>query len=226
MSKNVLIVAAHPDDEVIGCGGTIARHVENGDQVHVVFMADGESSRNVPEVAKLVEKRKQDAINALQTLGVASFPTFLDWPDNRMDNPDFLDIVQSLESATNHLTPNIIYTHWARDLNIDHRITFSAVITAFRPEPGSTVEEINCFEVCSASDWQAGEVYCFNPNKTINIERFMESKKQSLACYAAELPAAPHTRSLDSIIANNARRGNQVGLSYAEAFISVRNIEF
>jgi len=125
MSSVILVVAAHADDEVLGCGGTLARHVHDGDIVHLVFMADGVTSR-----AKMTSneqyQREAAAKNAQAALGITSVQ-FLGLPDNRMDSLAFLDVVQPLEKMIQALAPDIIYTHHDADLNIDHRITHQAV---------------------------------------------------------------------------------------------------
>ena len=135
MPETILIVAAHADDEVLGCGGAMARHVAEGDEVHVIFMADGISARGA-EFDRSVRERA--CVQAMELLGVRSHHA-LGMPDNRMDSLSLLEIVQPLEQRIHALRPHRVYTHHAGDLNIDHRLTHQAVMTACRPLPGASV---------------------------------------------------------------------------------------
>ena len=145
MSKSVLVVAAHTDDEALGCGGTIAKHVAQGDAVYAVFLADGVTSRSNASEQEL-DERNSAAKQAHKTLGIKqSF--MLGFPDNRMDVLPLLDIVQELERVVLELRPEVVYTHHLGDLNVDHRVTHNATLTACRPLPGSSVREIYSFEV-------------------------------------------------------------------------------
>ena len=141
----VLVIAAHPDDEVLGCGGTIARHIKKGDEVHVVILAEGVTSRDkFRDRKKRLKEIKNLSLSAKKShkiLGTKSLKLF-DLPDNRMDSVDLLDIVKIVEKEVNLIRPKIIYTHHISDLNIDHSITHQAVITACRPEPKKSVKKI------------------------------------------------------------------------------------
>jgi N-acetylglucosamine malate deacetylase 1 len=215
MSKTVLVVAAHPDDEVLGCSGTIARHVDNGDKVHVVFMSDGVTSRTYTN-HKEVKERKQAAINACHILGVKRKPIFLEFPDNRMDTIALLDIVQTLEKVINKIEPGVVYTHHSGDLNIDHKITNQAVMTACRPQPGFCVREIYSFEVLSSTEWLTNNP--FIPNYFVDISDALELKVLAIKAYNSELRSFPHARSIESIKALAKYRGASVGVSAAESF--------
>ena len=137
--KKIAVVAAHPDDEVLGCGGTMARHVQEGDEVHVLYMADGVSSREEQNLQKdQLQLRNQAALAACNILGVSTF-TFLGFPDNKMDSLPLLDIVRPLEERVRDIQPEVVYTHHHGDLNIDHQITYRAVMTACRPVPAQSV---------------------------------------------------------------------------------------
>jgi LmbE family N-acetylglucosaminyl deacetylase len=151
MSKTVLIVAAHTDDEVLGCGGTIARHVSEGDVVYAVFMADGVSSRAQVDQNDLA-MRYSAAEQARNILGIQE-NYYLGLPDNRLDSLPLIEVIQLLEPIIHDVKPNTIYTHHHGDLNVDHSITHRAVMTACRPVPGHSVREIYAFEVMSSTDW-------------------------------------------------------------------------
>jgi LmbE family N-acetylglucosaminyl deacetylase len=219
--KNILVIAAHPDDEVLGCGGTINRHVDSGDTVNVLFMSDGVTSRNINGLEQ--DSRNQSAFEACSILGTQE-PNFLDYPDNKMDSLALLDIVQAVEGIINNLKPDIIYTHHSGDLNIDHRITHQAVMTACRPQPNFSVKEIYSFEVLSSTEWQTQDKLPFLPNYFIDIAPFIENKRKALHVYSSEMHAEPHSRSIENVLRLNAVRGNSVGLYYAEAFMVLRKI--
>lgn len=220
VSKTILIVAAHSDDEVLGCGGTIARHVNEGNTVHAVFMTNGVSSR-----LSSVPSDELRRINSMQTakkiLGIKSVKC-LKYPDNRMDIIPFLEIVQSLEKEIEKIKPQIIYTHFAEDLNIDHKITHNAVITAARPSPDQSVKEIYGFEVLSSTEWSASRNYCFIPQVFNNISIYLEKKIEAINAYRHELRDKPHSRSIEHIEVLARHRGYTVGFDAAEAFIVYR----
>ena len=223
MSKSVLVVAAHPDDEVLGCGGTIARHVAEGDLVHVVFMADGVQSRRMDGSEEL-QLRNQARDEALKILGVSEC-NVLDFPDNRMDSLPLLDVVQALEPIIKQVQPSRVYTHHHGDLNVDHRVTHQAVMTACRPVPGSSVREILAFEVMSSTEWATPGVAPFVPNAFVDISDYLPKKLEALAAYDMEMRPAPHSRCVTNIEALARHRGNCVGVEVAEAFEVIRVLE-
>lgn len=217
-----MVVAAHPDDEALGCGGTIARHASEGDEVHVVFMADGVTARGDSE-QKSLERRNEAAENAARLLGVTE-PHFLGLPDNRLDSLPLLDIVQRLENHIRLVQPEVIYTHHHGDLNIDHCLTHQAVMTACRPQPGFCVKEIYAFEVLSSTEWQTPGYRPFEANVYVDIGSYITAKRAALVSYEEEMREAPHSRSIENSIRQAQLRGSAVGLDYAEAFVLVRGI--
>ena len=219
MSKTVLVVSAHSDDEVLGCGGTIARHTKSGDKVHLIFMTNGVGSRKAKK--EEIELRKRVAQESADILGVSSIQQF-DFPDNKMDTIALLDVVQAIEEVIDKLKPGIIYTHHIGDLNIDHQITHKAVITACRPQPNFCVKEIYAFEVLSSAEWNTPGVAVFSPNVFIDITDYIDIKKQVLEVYSEEIRQPPHSRSIDNVLRLTALRGNSVGVEHTEAFELVR----
>ncbi len=217
----VLVVVAHADDEVLGCGGAIARHVAEGDQVHVVFVADGVTSRGGAGTDELA-RRQQATERACAILGVKSM-AFFGMPDNRLDSVPLLDIIQPLEAICANLAPLVVYTHHCGDLNVDHRITHEAVMTACRPLPSASVREILTFEVMSSTEWGGGAAP-FLPNLFIDIGTQLETKMRALDAYELEMRAFPHSRSLEHIRHLARHRGSSVGVEAAEAFMVVRLI--
>ncbi len=225
MTQTILIVAAHPDDEVLGCGGTMARHAAAGDKVHVLFLADGVGARgSTIDQSAALDARRAAAERAIAILG-AKQPTFLDFPDNQLDTVPLIEIIQAIEATATDLLPQVVYTHHPADLNIDHRICQQAVVTAFRPFPGQSVRAIHGFEVCSSTEWAFPTTgAAFVPTRYVDISAFLETKLAALDAYAAEMREFPHIRSIKAVRALATWRGACIGCEAAEAFATVREI--
>ncbi|RZJ22735.1 PIG-L family deacetylase [Acinetobacter sp. ANC 4216] len=222
MSEVVLIVAAHADDEVLGCAGTIAKHISQKDEVFTVFLADGVTSRENVTIAEL-EMRNIAANKSQRVLGIKKSYS-LGFPDNRMDSIPLLDIVQKLETIINELQPKIIYTHHLGDLNIDHQVAHKAVMTACRPQPNFCVKKIYSFEVLSSTEWQTPSYLPFVPNVFVDISDYIDIKRHVLDIYNLEMRQPPHSRSVENSICLAKLRGASTGYSYAEAFIMIREL--
>lgn len=225
-NTRVLVVASHPDDEVLGCGGTIAHHAENGATVEVVFLTKGVAARigNEGDILSLQDQRLGMAREAAKILG-AKAPIFLDFPDQGLDTCALLDITQKLEQVVRELTPDIIYTHHGGDLNLDHRLAHQAVLTACRPLPQTSVKAIYSFETVSSTEWASNEMGgAFTPNRFVDITHQLDRKLEALGAYDIELREFPHARSLESVKALACHRGVSVGVHAAEAFMVVREI--
>jgi len=225
--KKILVVAAHPDDEVLGCGGTIAKNAENSD-VFVTILGEGISSRyekrEQAEKTELQELQEQSQ-NACKILG-AKEVLFFSLPDNRFDKIEFLEIVKKVEQALEKFKPDIIYTHHFGDLNIDHRLTFQAVLTACRPTEKILVREIYSFEILSSTEWSQEKIEKpFIPNVYEDISLTIEKKIKALHEYKSEIKEFPHPRSLQGIEVLAQKRGMEAGLEYAEAFELIRHIK-
>lgn len=223
---STLVVAAHPDDEVLGCGATMARLAADGEAVHVLILGEGSTSRadrrddgDADLVAALVGMTEEAAAR----LGVTSV-RHAGLPDNRFDSVDLLDIVKVVERAVDELGPTTVFTHHASDLNVDHRRTHEAVLTATRPLPGSTVAEVLAFEVLSSSEWTFGRTDRFEPTVFVDVTSTLEAKQAALEAYAAEMQPFPHPRSYDAVAALATLRGSTVGVAAAEAFELVRSV--
>ena len=224
MSNNVLIVAAHPDDEVLGCGGTIAKLADSGTIVHVMFLADGVFSRIGESPSDELEARRVAANKACDILGVRSV-SFGDLPDNRMDTVALLDITQTIERQILQYRPGTVFTHHAGDVNIDHRRTLDAVVTACRPQIGHSVKSILSFEVPSSTEWQLpGNAPSFQPNWFVDISATLDRKLAALNAYSVELRDWPHPRSHRGVEYLARWRGAMVGVDAAEAFVLGRHL--
>lgn len=225
MNEIVLVVAAHPDDEVLGCGGTIARHVAEGDRVHVVFFTDGVGARHREKTGEdnaEIAARNESAKRAAEIFKIPR-PVTLGFSDNRLDSVDLLDLVGAVEKIGRSIKPSIIYTHWAGDLNIDHRLVYQAVITAFRPMADSSVRKICAFEVPSSTEWGDKSVTMpFQPNMFVAIDKYQDVKREALDAYEQELRPFPHPRSHLALESLARWRGAESGMHAAEAFVVIR----
>ena len=226
---NILVFAAHPDDEVLGCGATIAKHVTQGDTVSVVILAEGVTGRD--EIRNTEHRQSelcalhQSAKTANDILGVQHL-TLHTFPDNRMDSLDRLDIVKTIETFIEKTKPSVVYTHHAGDVNIDHRRIHEAVVTACRPTPGHCVRQLLFFEVASSTEWQppASGQPAFTPNWFVDVSATLEAKLRALSAYDSEMRPWPHARSLQALEHLSRWRGASVGCEAAEAFMLGRQI--
>ncbi len=223
MSERVLVIAAHPDDEVLGCGGTMAVHAARGDRVETVFIADGVTSR--PAERQTLDRRRAAATRAAEILG-AEKPRLLDYPDNKLDRVALLEIAQAIEKVISEVSPTIVYTHHGGDLNIDHRVVHQAAVTALRPVPESALRGLFAFETPSSSEWATTAIgEAFRPDRFVDIAPKLEKKFEALRAYDEEMRPFPHARSVDAVRALATWRGASAGLKAAEAFITLRWIE-
>ncbi len=223
--KRILIVAAHPDDEILGCGGTIARLVLEGYEAYTLILGEGATAR---DEQREPDKRSNEIITlktqmkkANNIIGVKEvFSENL--PDNRFDTVPLLDIVKIIESIKEEISPDIVFTHYRNDLNIDHKITNQAVITATRPLPNETVREIYAFEVLSSTEWNYPLTY--QPDTFYDISNTLKYKLLAIKEYYNELRDFPHPRSLKAIKMKAEFDGVRVGLSMVESFKLIRSV--
>lgn len=218
--NTVLIVAAHPDDELLGVGGTAAKHAKNGDEVFCLILGEGAAARAGGKEG--IEILHEEAKRAAEVIGFKEI-FFSNLPDNRFDSLELLDVVKEVEKHLEKIKPDVIYTHHGDDLNIDHRITFQAVLTACRPCNVNCPKEVYTFETLSSTEWQAGDKR-FMPNTYIDIVDELEAKVSALTEYKSEVRKYPHPRSPEGIKILAQYRGLEAGLKYAEAFCLVRKI--
>ena len=222
MSKTVLVVVAHPDDEILGCGGTMARHVKEYDNVFCLILGEGITSRGADDnkVIELKEQAREAAKIIGSKVGFAQ-----NFPDQMFDTIPLLKIIKAIEVVRDEIKPDIVYTHHQGDLNLDHQITFKAVLTACRPLKGETVKEIYSFEVPSSTEWNAPQSQnYFMPNVFIDISDTLDKKIESLKVYKDEIRDFPHPRSAENLRAIATRWGSIVGCQSAEAFVLIRKI--
>jgi LmbE family N-acetylglucosaminyl deacetylase len=226
--EKILIIAAHPDDEVLGCGGTIARLVREGKQVHIVILANGLTSRAKFEESKSVELLKQHherAQRAGRLMGVSSIQV-LGFPDQKLDALPLLEITHAIEREIERLQPDTIFTQHGGDLNQDHVITYRATLTATRPMAGGRVRCVYAYEVPSSTEWSFQRFAPhFRPSVFFDIADTLEVKIAAMQIYESEAREFPHPRSPQALEAIARRWGSVVGLHAAEAFELVREIK-
>jgi len=223
----VLVIAAHPDDEILGCGATVARLVTEGHEVEFAILGEGMTSRHAnradAEASKIAGLHRQAHLAAAR-LGVKNL-SLHGLPDNRLDTVPLLDVVKIVEGLVDKLRPEIIYTHHAGDLNVDHGIVHRAVLTATRPVAPQPVREIYAFEVPSSTEWAFQRLEpVFRPTVFVDVSRTLEAKIAAMECYATELRPFPHPRSPEALRAIAMRWGSVAGFAAAEAFELVRSL--
>jgi N-acetylglucosamine malate deacetylase 1 len=220
---SVAIIAAHPDDEVLGFGGTMHRISSNGGAVSVLILATGLAARQAVGTVDPTDltQLREHAENANTLLGVRDLQ-FADFPDNRMDTVALLDVVQRVEAFLEGVRPDAVFTHHVGDINVDHQITSKAVQTACRSLPGFAPTIIHG-EVLSSTEYALSEDQ-IQPNLYVELGASLEKKVAAMACYKQELRDFPHPRSLEAIRTQAVLRGTQCGVSAAEAFRMVRKV--
>lgn len=224
---SVLVVAAHPDDEILGCGGTMTRLVREGHEVRIAILAEGMSSRYAhredaePQHLQHLHARAQQAAD---TVGAKEL-VLCKLPDNRLDTVPLLDVVKTVEDLIARFRPGTIYTHHPGDLNVDHGVVHRAVLTATRPVSGQCVRQIYAFEVPSSTEWAFQRIEpLFRPNVFVDIADTLETKIAAMDCYDTETRNFPHPRSAEALRAIATRWGSVAGLRAAEAFELIRSV--
>lgn len=228
--KRIMLVVAHPDDEVLGLGATMNSLIKDSEvSTHVVILGEGITSRSdVRDTKKWdsqLETHKRNIYSAQKAIGYHAVSTY-DFPDNRFDTVALLDLIKVIEKEKEKFKPDIIFTHHGGDLNIDHQLTFNAVMTACRPMEQERVKSIITFETPSGTEWRAStDPRHFIPNLHMEIsEKNLQAKIKAMECYQFEKRKYPHPRSPEALKIQAQRWGVVVGKKYAEAFVLVRSI--
>ena len=234
----VLVIVAHPDDEVLGMGGTLRKLSVKNHDIKVVFLATGIAARRsdkfrnetkyeinktlIKKMEEQIKKLRLDAKRALKILGIKNIE-FFNFPDNEMDMVSNLEITKTIENIIKKFKPDVIYTHTKNDINVDHRAIFNATITATRPSTRVNVKKVICFEVPSSSEWNFGDT--FSPNIFVDIKRELSYKKKAIRAYKTELKKFPHPRSVNSLDIIAKRWGTVSGFEASEAFELIRELD-
>lgn len=219
--NNVLVVVAHPDDELLGCGATIAKHIDNKDNVSILILSTGVESRY--NESKNVQVKKEKYALYLSSQKVSNYLGFNlhceDFPDQKFDSLPLIKIVKKIEKCIGLVKPNIVYTHLGLDLNLDHKLTFESVVTACRPCNKNKVKEIYLFETVSSTEWSEPDYQNFRPNYyNIINESQLKKKLKALGYYESEMRDYPHPRSYKNIENKASVYGSIVLEKYAEPF--------
>jgi len=219
---NVLAVVAHPDDEILGIGGTLAKHVLDGDTVFCLILGEGATSRDNGDSTQ-VKALHENTKRAGKCIGFEKI--FLsNLPDNCFDGIELLKIIKIVEKHISLLNPELIYTHHLGDLNIDHKITFNAVLTASRPQGNNPVKKLITFETPSSTEWNPCRETAFVPNIYVDISKTIQLKLDAMKEYKTEIRSYPHPRSLEGLEILAKKRGMECGLQCAEALCLIRKI--
>ena len=222
---SVVCIVAHPDDEVLGVGGTLARHAADGDEVHICILSDGVTSRydETDAADAEIKQRRQRAQRAADTLGATV--SLHGFPDNSFDTVPLLDIVQTIEAEIAEHEPDTVYTHHYGDLNVDHELSCRATITATRPLAKSDVKRVLAFETLSASEWSVPSPdNAFQPTSFVDVSDYLDIKADALSVYQRELRDPPHPRTVDTVVKNAEVWGSKAGVSAAEPFDVLREV--
>jgi LmbE family N-acetylglucosaminyl deacetylase len=219
----ILTVAAHPDDETLGAGATMARFASASHEVHVCILTDGVTARH-----HHVDQQQKCAMRACEVLGVSNV-MFCGLPDQRLDSLPLLDVITPIEKFVGQIQPDLVFTHFSQDANQDHRVVFQATLVATRPTADTSVSTVLCYETASSTEWAPpfpGSV--FSPNLFVDISTTLPTKLDALREYehtfAGEMQPFPHPRSYEALEAISRRHGATAGVGAAEAFMLVRHI--
>lgn len=224
--EKVLVLSAHPDDEVLGMGGTIAKLVKNGCVVDVLIVTDGSSSqyRDSDHLAEIIEAKKNETRNCADVLGVRDV-YYGELPDMKLDTTPHIRINQVIEDVIDKVQPDTVFTHFWGDVNCDHQNVYKSTLVAVRPVMGQVVKELYCYRVPSSTEWTPNKAdTMFMPNFFVDIEQFSEQKYKAFACYSTELRDYPHPRSVQYLRESDKAAGLKVGLLAAEEFVLLRKL--
>jgi len=213
---NILVIAPHPDDEVLGCGGTIKRYTKEG---HDVFLGIVTKAYTPDWSKDFIKSREKEIASAIKSLGIKK-AFFLNLPTVKLDTIPQKDLNLKIGTVVAKVDPDILYIPYGGDLNKDHRLLFEACLVAARPV-GNNIKKILAYETPSETEWG---IKPFTPNIYVNITGTMDDKLKAMKCYKSELRKYPHPRSLENITVLAKHRGAEVGLLAAEAFVLVREI--
>ncbi len=219
--NHVLVIAPHPDDEVLGVGGTILRHLDFGDAVHVVICTRGEASRFGNEQVARVQKEARDVHAFLGLTG----SHFLDLPAAMLDTVPGADLNAALGNVFDAVRPDTVYVPYVGDVHRDHQLVFQAAMVCCRPVGDAYPSRILAYQTVSETDWYAAPMTpAFVPNVFVDITAYIERKLEAFSRYASQVRKAPDQRSTEAILALSVTRGHSMNMPHAEAFMLVREV--
>ena len=225
--KRVLVIAAHPDDEVLGVGGTVAKLTAKGVECHLLIVTDGSSAqyRDMDDLQAIIDAKKLETKGCADILGFKSI-YYGEQPDMRLDTTPHIQINQVIEKVIDEIQPDTVFTHFWGDVNLDHQNVYKSTLVAVRPVMGQVVKELYCYRVPSSTEWTPNKAdTMFMPNYFVDIEKFAEQKYKAFACYATELREYPHPRSVQHLREIDKAAGLRVGMLTAEEFVLLRKLD-
>ena len=225
--KRVLVIAAHPDDEVLGVGGTVAKMTARGVECHLLIVTDGSSAqyRDMDNLQAIIDAKKLETKGSADILGFKSIH-YGEQPDMRLDTTPHIQINQVIERVIDEIRPDTVFTHFWGDVNLDHQNVYKSTLVAVRPVMGQVVKELYCYRVPSSTEWTPNKAdTMFMPNYFVDIERYAEQKYKAFACYTTELRDYPHPRSVQYLRETDKAAGLKVGLLAAEEFVLLRKLD-
>lgn len=224
--KRVLVIAAHPDDEVLGVGGTIAKLTAQGVESNLLIVTDGSSAqyRDSDHLQEIIDAKKQETRQCADTLGIKDI-FYGELPDMKLDTTPHIRINQVIENVIDKVQPDTVFTHFWGDVNCDHQNVYKSTLVAVRPVMGQVVKELYCYRVPSSTEWTPNKAdTMFMPNYFVDIEQYAEQKYKAFACYSTELRDYPHPRSVQYLRETDKATGLRVGLLAAEEFVLLRKV--
>ena len=224
--RKVLVIAAHPDDEVLGVGGTVAKLTTQGVECHLLIVTDGSSSqyRDSDRLHEIIEAKKMETKRCADMLGIKSIH-YGGLPDMKLDKTPHVDINHVIETAIDKIQPDTVFTHFWGDVNRDHQEVYKSTLVAVRPVMEQVVRELYCYSVPSSTEWTPtkGDTM-FMPNFFVDISKFAEQKYKAFECYSTELREYPHPRSVQYLRETDIAAGLRVGFFKAEEFVLLRKL--
>lgn len=225
--KNILIIVAHPDDEVLGMGGTIAKLHNQNNRITLLIVTDGSTCQygNKQNISQILEDKRKETKKAAEVMGIDKI-IYGNLPDMKLDSIEHVLINKVIEQAVEDVNPDVIFTHFYGDVNVDHQMVYKSTLVAARPMPGRKLKELYCFDVPSSTEWSpqlANSV--FMPNYFVDIEDFAQTKYSAMGEYKTELREYPHPRSVEYLQQTDTATGLRIGIKKAEAFMLLRRID-
>lgn len=224
--KRVLVIAAHPDDEIYGMGGTIAKLSDEGNEIHLLIITDGSTAqyRNSEDIDFIISKKKIETEKSSKKVGISAIH-YGNLPDMRLDKTEHIEVNKVIEDLIQEIKPDTVFTHFWGDVNLDHRCVYQSTVVATRPTFGQSVKEVFCYSVPSSTEWQPNPQDAFMPNYFVDITEYTEQKNAAISAYETELRDFPHPRSVEAVCIQDKAAGLRCGIYAAEEFILLRKIE-
>lgn len=214
----VLVITPHPDDEVLGCGGTISKHSNQGDEVYNCII----TKAYTPDWSEeFIENREKEIEKANKILGIKN-TYFLDYPTVKLDTIPQKELNEAIYKVVDEVKPDVTYIPHKGDLNKDHRLIFESSLVATRPVNHKVKKILSC-ETLSETEW-GQSIEPFIPNVYVDVSETFEKKIEAMKAYESELKQYPHPRSLEIIEALAKKRGSEIGVNFAEAFVLIREV--